>query len=192
MNWGPGQRQFHDAVIGYTNGERSFIEPTNPPENLFGPGGRYRPHEVIGPLGQPGQLVYDFSKPTTDKPTTGVPSDKPAADEPGESPQISCQAWAVNEPDPAEWTKDLFSCPCTRGQALQDLTFLQDTSDLSPTLKKLRSQRWGGSSGHIFQSVLSNRFGSGKLCVYDPEGPLLAGYNERYFFGHSQEKHIGL
>lgn len=175
MLWGPGLRQYHDAVIGYTDGKSSFREPTVPPGNLFGPRGRYRPQQVKGTLGQLGQLVYDFTGPA------GSDMD----------PQIRCQTWALNEPDPAEWTKELSSCPCTRTQALEDLSFLQDTSDLDLRVKTLRGQRWGGTGGHIFQSVLSNRHGSGKSCVYEPEGPLLAGYNERYFSGHSIQKHIG-
>ncbi|CAB1443899.1 unnamed protein product [Pleuronectes platessa] len=174
MHWGPGQRQYHNAVIGYTNGKLSFKEPTVPPENLFGPGGRYRPQQVKGTLGQLGQLVYDLTEPAG--------SDV--------NPQIRCQAWAMEEPEPAEWTQGLSSCPCTRTQALEDLSFLQDTTDPSLRVKILRNQRWGGAAGHIFLSVLSNRHGSGKRCVYEPEGPLLAGYNERYFSGHSEQKHI--
>ncbi|XP_047190910.1 mucin-4-like [Scophthalmus maximus] len=174
MRWGPGQRQYHNAVIGYTNGKSSVREPTVPPENLFGPGGRYRPQQVKGTLGMLGQLVYDLSEPA------GSDTD----------PQIMCQVWAMKEPDPAEWTEELSSCPCTRIQALEDMSFLQDTTDPSSRVKKLRDQRWGGAAGHIFKSVLSNRHGSGKRCMYEPEGPLLAGYNERYFFGHSLQNHI--
>ncbi|XP_039995971.1 uncharacterized protein si:ch73-105b23.6 isoform X4 [Xiphias gladius] len=174
MHWGPGQRQYHDALIGYTDGKSSFKEPTVPPENLFGPGGRYRPQQVKGTLGMLGQLVYDLTGPA------GSDID----------PQIRCQAWAMKEPDPAEWTKELSSCPCIRTQALEDLSFLQDTTDLGLRVKTLRGQRWGGAGGHIFKSVLSNRYGSGKRCVYEPEGPLLAGYNERYFSIHSVQKHI--
>ncbi|KAG7512991.1 mucin isoform X2 [Solea senegalensis] len=174
MLWGPGQRKYHDAIIGYTNGKSSFKETPVPADNNFGPRGRYRPNQVKGPLGKLGQLVYDFSE------TAGSDTD----------PQIRCQAWAVKEPDPAEWTEELYSCPCNSTQAQEDLSFLQDTTDLSLRVTKLRNQRWGGAAGHTFHSVLSNRYGSGKRCVYEPEGPLLAGYNERYFFGHSEQKYI--
>ncbi|XP_058508285.1 mucin-like protein isoform X2 [Solea solea] len=174
MLWGPGQRVYHDAIIGYTNGKSSFKETPVPADNNFGPRGRYRPNQVKGPLGKLGQLVYDFSE------TAGSDT----------APQIRCQAWAVKEPDPAEWTEELHSCPCNSTQAQEDLSFLQDTTDLSLRVTKLRNQRWGGAAGHTFHSVLSNRYGSGKRCVYEPEGPLLAGYNERYYFGHSEQKHI--
>ncbi|XP_044070958.1 mucin-like protein isoform X2 [Siniperca chuatsi] len=174
MRWGPGQRQYHNALIGYTDGKSSHKEPTVPPENLFGPGGRYRPQQVKGIMGKLGQLVYDLTGPA------GSDVD----------PRVRCQAWTMKEPDPAEWTKGLSSCPCTRTQALEDLSFLQDTTDPGSRVKTLRGQRWGGAGGHIFQSILSNRHGSGKRCVYEPDGPLLAGYNERYFSGHSMQKHI--
>ncbi|XP_049457035.1 mucin-like protein [Epinephelus fuscoguttatus] len=174
MLWGPGQRQYHDALIGYTDGKFSHKEPTVPPDNLFGPGGRYRPQQVKGVMGKLGQQVYDLTGP------------------PGSDVDFSirCQSWAMKEPDPAEWTKELSSCPCTRTQALEDLSFMQDTADPGSRVKTLRGQRWGGGGGHVFQSILSSRDGSGKRCVYEPDGPLLAGYNERYFSGHSMQKHI--
>ncbi|XP_057703561.1 fibrillin-3 [Corythoichthys intestinalis] len=77
-----------------------------------------------------------------------------------------------------------------QSEALEDLSFLQETADQGSQLKILRAQRWGGARGHVFRSLLANKYGSGKRCVYDPEGPLLAGYNERYFSGHSAQKHI--
>nr|XP_033469720.1 mucin-like protein [Epinephelus lanceolatus] len=174
MLWGPGQRQYHDALIGYTDGKFSHKEPTVPPDNLFGPGGRYRPQQVKGVMGKLGQQVYDLTGP------------------PGSDVDFSirCQSWAMKEPDPVKWTNKLSSCPCTRTQALEDLSFMQDTADPGSRVKTLRGQRWGGGGGHVFQSILSSRDGSGKRCVYEPDGPLLAGYNERYFSGHSMQKHI--
>ncbi|XP_074501535.1 uncharacterized protein LOC141773590 [Sebastes fasciatus] len=174
MLWGPGQRQHHDALIGYSDGESSHQEPTVPPENLFGPGGRYRPQQVEGVMGKLGQQVYDLTGPA------GSDMDS----------RLRCQAWAMKEPDPAKWTMELSSCPCTRTQAQEDLSFLQDTDDPGARVKTLRGQRWGGAGGHVFRSVLSNTHGSGRRCVYEPDGALLAGYNERYFSGHSIQKHI--
>ncbi|KAK5853644.1 hypothetical protein PBY51_014781 [Eleginops maclovinus] len=174
MLWGPGQRQYHDAIIGYTDGKSSHKEPTIPPDNLFGSGGRYRPQQVKGVMGKLGQLVYDFT-------ASGV-SDLDS--------RIRCQAWTIEQLDPAEWTMGLSPCPCTRIQAQEDMSFMQDTTDPGSLVKTLRGLRWGGTGGHVFQSILSNRHGSGKRCVYDPDGPLLAGYNERYFSGHSMQKHI--
>ncbi|KAI3362951.1 hypothetical protein L3Q82_011622, partial [Scortum barcoo] len=124
MRWGPGQRRHHNALIGYTDGKFSHTESTIPPENLFGPGGRYRPQEVGGVTGKLGQLVYDLTGPA------GSDLD----------PRIRCQAWATKEPDPAQWTKELFSCPCTHTQALEDLSFLQDTADPSSWVKTLRDE----------------------------------------------------
>uniref|UniRef100_A0A3Q1BQA9 Uncharacterized protein n=1 Tax=Amphiprion ocellaris TaxID=80972 RepID=A0A3Q1BQA9_AMPOC len=174
MNWGPGLRENHDALIGYTDGKLTVKETTDPLENLFGTEGRYRPQQVKGTLGKLGQLVYDLTGP----PELEV------------DPGLKCQAWAMTEPDPAEWTEVLPICPCTRTQALEDLAFIRDTTDSGPMAKRLRGQRWGGARGHIFQSLLSNRYGSGKRCAYEPDGPLLAGYNERYFSQRSLQKHI--
>lgn len=175
MSWGPGQRLSYNAVIGYTDGKSHHKETTVPPENLFGHAGRYRPQQMNGTTGKLGQLVYDLSGP--------VGSDII-------DPRISCQTWAMKEPDPAEWTNGLFSCPCTRSQALEDLSFVQYANP-DMKVKVPNGQRWVGAGGHIFQSILSNEHGSGKRCVYEPDGPLLVGYNERYFSGHSVQNHIG-
>ncbi|KAF6735252.1 Fibrillin-1 [Oryzias melastigma] len=173
MSWGPGLRKYHNALIGYTDGKTSFMESTVPTDNLFGPGGRYRPQEKKGTLGKLGQLVYNLTW------ANGSNAD----------PQMKCRMWAVKEPAPAMWTELLPGCPCTRSQALEDQSFVQDVTDPDPTVQKLRAQRWGGE-GQVFRSLLSNRFGAGKRCVYDLEGPLLAGYNERYYSQESSQKHI--
>lgn len=175
MKWGPGLRKYHDALIGYTNGVFSVKETPVPPENLFGPGGRYRPQQVKGTLGKLGQLVYNL---------TGQGGS-------GLGPRIKCQAWAFKEPDPAEWMGGGSSCPCTLSQALADLSFLQDTADPGPALKQLRDPMWGGATGYIFRSLLSNRHGAGKMCVYEAEGALLAGINERYFTEYNTQKYFG-
>lgn len=175
MRWGPGRREHHDALIGYMDGKSTHKEPTTPPGNIFGSGGRYRPQQVKGPLGRFGKLVYDLSGPHESE-----------AD-----PGLMCQAWAMKEPDPADWTDGLPSCHCTRAQALEDFSFLQDTAEQGSQLKMLRGQRWGGNGGQVFRSFFANKYGSGKRCVYDLQGPLLAGYNERYFSRQSTQKHIG-
>lgn len=178
MHWVPGQRIHHNALIGYTDGRNHFHnETTIPPDNLFGPAGRYRPQHVNGTLGKAGQLVYDL---------TG----SPGADS---DPRMRCQAWAMKEPDPVEWASGVSSCPCTRAQALEDLAFGPEMvpSEQGSRVRELRELRWGGTSGHVFQSILTNRHGSGKRCVYDPQGPLQAGYSERYFSGYTAQKHIG-
>ncbi|XP_049591742.1 fibrillin-2 isoform X1 [Syngnathus scovelli] len=174
MRWGPGQREHHDALIGYMAGKSVHKESTTPPENIFGPGGRYRPQQIKGPLGKLGQIVYDLSGPNESEATPG----------------LACQAWAMKQPDPADWTHGLPSCHCTRTQALEDLSFLQDTAEQGSQLKILRDQRWGADGGHFFRSILANKYGAGKRCVYDPQGPLLAGYNERYVSRQSTQKHI--
>lgn len=178
MHWGPGQRLHHDALIGYTDGGKHFHnEVTIPPENLFGPKGRYRPQQVKWNVKKLGQLVYDLTG------STEADSDPP----------IRCQSWAMKEPDPEEWAKGLSPCPCTLTQAKEDLSFGPERlhSDHASVVKELMRQRLGGGRGHIFQPILSNRHGSGKTCVYDPDGPLQAGYSERYFSGHSTQQHIG-
>lgn len=175
MLWGPGQRQQHNALVGYTDGNYTHEEPTIPADNLFGPGGRYRPNQWLGPLGKPGQLVYDLSKPSGAK----------------DDPRIKCQGWALKQPDPNEWATGLPSCPCTRTQALEDMSFIQEVLDQANNIAALRAQRYGGIVGHVFRSVLSNSQGSGKRCVYELEGALLTGYSERYFTEQSTQKHVG-
>ncbi|XP_067277091.1 uncharacterized protein si:ch73-105b23.6 [Pseudorasbora parva] len=177
MNWGPGQRTNHNALIGYTDGKNNFHnEIPKPPNNLFGPGGRYRPQTVTGNTGKLGQLVYDLT----------------GSDEISSDPQRQCQVWAFNEPDPKEWALGLASCPCTRVQAQEDLAFGPETlpSEQTARVKDLRAFRWGGSRGRVFQSILFNKQKAGKRCVYDPEGPLLAGYSERFFTEDNTQQHI--
>ncbi|XP_043991780.1 mucin-like protein [Gambusia affinis] len=170
MKWGPGLRKYHNALIGYTDGKTTFKETTKPPGNLYGPAGRYRPNEVMGTLGNLGQLIYDLTGP--------LGSDADAG--------IKCQVWSKEEPDPAVWTAGLSSCPCTRTQALEDLALLLDLSDPGGTVQKW----WAGTSMQVFKSVLSNQYGAGKRCVYDSDGPLLGGYNQRYFYGYSTQKYV--
>lgn len=168
MNWGPGQRTEHNALIGYTDGKNNFHnEIPKQPNNLFGPGGRYRPQTVTGNTGKLGQLVYDLA----------------GSNEISSDPQRQCQIWAFNEPDPKEWALGLASCPCTRVQAQEDLAFGPETlpSEQMAHVRDLRALRWGGSRSRVFQSILFNQQKAGKRCVYDPEGPLLAGYSERFF-----------
>ncbi|XP_027863737.1 mucin-like protein isoform X2 [Xiphophorus couchianus] len=170
MKWGPGLRKHHDALIGYTDGKTTFKETIKPLGNLFGRAGRYRPNEVIGTLGNLGQLIYDLTGPLGSNADAG----------------IKCQAWSKEEPDPAVWMLGLPSCPCTQMQAQEDQALLLDLSDPGETVQKW----WAGTSGQVFKSLLSNQHGAGKRCVYEQEGALLAGFNERYFYGHSTQKHI--
>nr|XP_021336607.1 fibrillin-2 isoform X1 [Danio rerio] len=177
MNWGPGQRTHHDALIGYTDGKNNFHnEIPNPPNNLFNSGGRYRPQTVTGNTGELGKLVYDL---------TG--SDKTSSD-----PQRQCHIWAFSEPDPKEWALGLATCPCTRVQAQEDLAFGPETlpSEQTAQVRDLRSMRWGGKRGRVVQSILFNKQRAGKRCLYDPEGPLLAGYSERFFTEDKAQQHI--
>ncbi|XP_051773809.1 mucin-like protein [Ctenopharyngodon idella] len=177
MNWGPGQRTDHNALIGYTDGKNNFHnEIPKPPNNLFGPGGRYRPQTVTGNTGKLGQLVYDLT----------------GSNEISSDPQRQCQIWASNEPDPKEWALGVASCPCTRVQAQEDLAFGPETlpSEQMAHVRDLRALRWGGSRGRVFQSILFNKQKAGKRCVYDPEGPLLAGYSERFFTEDKTQQHI--
>ncbi|XP_041922108.1 mucin-like protein isoform X4 [Alosa sapidissima] len=176
MLWGPGQRIHHNALIGYTDGAGHFHnETTLPPDNLFGPGGRYRPQDVPGNTGHLGQLVYDLTGPT------GTTDD----------PRRKCQMWALSEPEPVEWALGVAPCPCTRTQALEDLAFGPETlPHTQEALREMRGLRWGGAGGQVFQSILFNKHGAGKRCVYEPQGPLLAGYSERYFSTHKTQQHI--
>ncbi|XP_064173635.1 fibrillin-2 isoform X2 [Anguilla rostrata] len=177
MGWGPGQRLLHDALTGFTDGGAVFHnESTVPAHNLFGPAGRYRPQEVTGNTGRRGQWVYDLTRPP------GPDSD----------PRRKCRAWALREPDPSVWMEGVSSCPCVRAQALEDLAFGPETlpAQQGAQVRALRAQRWGSSGGHVFQSILANVHGSGKRCVYDLQGPLLAGYSERYFSGSSVQDYI--
>ncbi|XP_016134102.1 mucin-like protein [Sinocyclocheilus grahami] len=177
MNWSPGQRTNHNALIGYTDGKSNFHnEIPKPPDNLFRPGGRYRPQTVMGNTGKLGQLVYDL---------TGSP-------ETSSDPQRQCQIWAFNEPDPKEWALGLAPCPCTRVQAQEDLAFSLENppSEQMAQVRDLRALRWGGSRSRVFQSILFNKQRVGKRCVYDPEGPLVAGYSEWFFTEDKMQLHI--
>ncbi|XP_076141885.1 uncharacterized protein LOC143124336 isoform X2 [Alosa pseudoharengus] len=177
MLWGPGQRIHHNALIGYTDGAGHFHnETTLPPDNLFGPGGRYRPQDVPGNTGHLGQLVYDLTGPT------GTTDD----------PRRKCQMWVLSEPEPVEWALGVAPCPCTRTQALEDLAFGPETLPRTQEalVREMRGLRWGGAGGQVFQSILFNKHGAGKRCVYDPQGPLLAGYSERYFSTHKTQQYI--
>lgn len=178
MLWGPGQRLHHNALIGYTDGADHFHnETTIPHENLFGHGGRYRPQDVNGTMGRPGQLVYDLTGTT----------------ETTDDPRRKCQMWALSEPDPVQWALGVAPCPCSHNQALEDLAFGPDM--LPPRqeelVREMRGLRWGGAGGQVFQSILSNKHGAGKRCVYDPQGFLLAGYSERFFSMEKTQQHIG-
>ncbi|XP_028845519.1 uncharacterized protein LOC114795935 isoform X2 [Denticeps clupeoides] len=177
MNWGPGQRTSHNALIGYTDGKDQFHnENTHTPDNLFGPGGRYRPQEVVWNTSRMGQIIYNLTGQTLTSP----------------DPQRKCQLWALGEPDPAEWVVGVAPCPCTRAQAIEDLAFGPETfpPKKEALVREIRGMRWGGSGGHGFQSILSNKQGSGKRCVYDLQGPLLGGYSERYFATDKAQEHI--
>ncbi|XP_059928984.1 uncharacterized protein si:ch73-105b23.6 isoform X2 [Gadus macrocephalus] len=213
MRWGPGQRIHQDALIGYTDGgthyhnhnrpasaadptadPTSSINPTAitasitattgpPPAGPYEPGGRYRPQHTVGPGGRPGQLLWDLSGPD------------PQEEEAGEGAEVDqrlrCQTWAQSEPAPAEWASEVPACPCTRAQATEDLAFLPQTvRPRLPQVRALRDQRWGSGSGHVFLSALPNRWGSGKTCVYDPQGELQGGYSERYFSAEDTQRHI--
>ncbi|CAL8362156.1 unnamed protein product [Boreogadus saida] len=209
MRWGPGQRIHQDALIGYTDGgthyhnhnrpasaadPTSSINPTAiavsitattgpPPAGPYEPGGRYRPQHTVGPRGRPGQLLWDLSGPD------------PQEEEAGEGAEVDqrlrCQTWAQSEPAPDEWASEVPACPCTRAQATEDLAFLPQTvRPRLPQVRALRDERWGGGSGHVFLSALPNRWGSGKTCVYDPQGELQGGYSERYFSADDTQRHI--
>ncbi|GAA6110454.1 mucin-like protein [Tachysurus ichikawai] len=179
MSWGPGQRIYHDALIGYTDGISTFYnESPSPTSNPFGPGGRYRPQSIVGNTGQLGQLLYDLTGDTV------IRSD----------PQKQCQVWALKEPDPKEWILELALCPCTRAQALDNVAFGPETLPLKNAtyVQNLRGLRWGGTASQVFQSILFNKQNAGKRCVYDPQGSLLAGYSERYFTSDKIQEHVDM
>ncbi|XP_058241182.1 mucin-like protein [Hemibagrus wyckioides] len=177
MNWGPGQRIYHNALIGYTDGISTFHnEIPNSPSNLFGPGGRYRPQSIVGNTGQVGQLLYNLTGDTV------ISSD----------PQKQCQVWALSEPDPKEWILELAPCPCTRTQALDNVAFGPETLPVKngTYVQNLWGLRWSGTASQVFQSILFNKQNAGRRCVYDPQGSLLAGYSERYFTNDKIQEHI--
>ena len=217
MRWGPGQRIHQDALIGYTDGgthyhnhdrpasaadptadPTSSINPTAiaasitattgpPPAGPYEPGGRYRPQHTVGPRGRPGQLLWDLSGPDPLEEEAGEGAEGAEVDQ-----RLRCQTWAQSEPAPAEWASEVPACPCTRAQATEDLAFLPQTvRPRLPQVRALRDQRWGSGSGHVFLSALPNRWGSGKTCVYDPQGELQGGYSERYFSAEDTQRHIG-
>ncbi|XP_069036121.1 uncharacterized protein [Lepisosteus oculatus] len=175
MNWGPGQRLFHRALRGYTDGKDVYYnEPHSQQNNTYGPGGSHRPHQALGNTGQLGQWVYELSRPAVEKET---------------EPRGKCQLWAQREPPPSSWTEGIPACPCHKAQATEDQSFILETlpSKQAPIVQQLRGLR---ASGLVYQSLLANRHGAGQKCVYDTEGYLVAGYSERYFTVSSVQDYI--
>nr|KAG8543570.1 hypothetical protein GDO81_024310 [Engystomops pustulosus] len=166
MSWGPAQRVYHRALIGYTNGEGIYFnDPQALKNNTYGPGGIYRPDKVLGNTNKTGIWAYWLDAPANPNVTNY---------------QSKCWSWYYSEPDGSWWDVGLPSCPCLKSQAAKDYTFtpeiLPSTSkDLVMTLRRLQS------NGTVFQSTLPNQYSAGRRCVYDADGYLRGGFTDRYF-----------
>ncbi|KAM4043654.1 uncharacterized protein ACNLHF_013893 [Anomaloglossus baeobatrachus] len=166
MSWGPAQRVYHRALIGYTNGEGiSFNDPQALKNTTYGPGGIYRPHKVLGNTNKTGVWAYWLDA-SANVNTTNY--------------QSKCWSWYYSEPDSSSWDSGLPSCPCLKSQAAKDYTFIPEvlpssSRDIVVTLRRLQS------NGTAFQSTLSTQNAAGRRCVYNTDGYLTSGFTDRYF-----------
>ncbi|CAJ0929764.1 unnamed protein product, partial [Ranitomeya imitator] len=169
MSWGPAQRVYHRALIGYTNGEGIYFnDPQALKNNTYRSGGIYRPHNVLGNTNKTGVWAYWLDTPANVS-TTNYHS--------------KCWSWYYSEPDSSSWDAGIPSCPCLKSQAAKDYTFIPEvlpssSSDLVVTLRRLQSNGTG------FQSTLPNQYAAGRRCVYSADGYLIRGFT-RYFIHNS-------
>ncbi|KAM9316830.1 uncharacterized protein PAF06_007921 [Gastrophryne carolinensis] len=166
MSWGPGQRVYHKALIGYTNGEGIYYnEPIILKNNTYGSEGRYRLHKVLGNTNKTGLWAYQLDTPININKI---------------SYHQMCWRWYYSEPDSSTWDTGLPSCPCLKSQAAKDYTFIPEilSSSNAVLVKTLRLSQGNGTA---FQSTLPNRYAAGSRCVYDSEGYLISGFRDRYF-----------
>ncbi|GCB76366.1 hypothetical protein scyTo_0021001 [Scyliorhinus torazame] len=162
MLWHPGQRLFHRALMGYTNGEGIFYnDPQTQKINTYGPGGRYRPDQAIGNTGHRGQWAYRLDLQNPSKYS--------------KSYQQKCWQWYLTEPNPSAWNTDVHSCPCHESQAKEDNRFIPEIMLFNVSTKqKLEEKRI------TFMSALPNRLKAGRRCIYS-SGYLIEGITDRYF-----------
>ncbi|XP_077341203.1 uncharacterized protein LOC143986670 [Lithobates pipiens] len=172
MSWSPGQRVYHRALIGYTNGEGVYYnDPQAMKNNTYGPAGRYRLHRVLGNTNRTGLWAYQLDPPINVNKTNY---------------HRKCWRWYYSEPDSSLWEDGLPSCPCLKSQTAKDYNFIPEIlpsfgSDLVKTLRRLQG------NGTTFQSTLPNRYAAGHRCVYDSEGYLINGFKDRYFIYDSNQ-----
>ncbi|XP_077138548.1 mucin-like protein isoform X2 [Ranitomeya variabilis] len=170
MSWGPAQRVYHRALIGYTNGEGIYFnDPQALKNNTYKSGGIYRPHNVLGNTNKTGVWAYWLDTPANVS-TTNYHS--------------KCWSWYYSEADSSSWDAGIPSCPCLKSQAAKDCTFIPEvlpssSSDLVVTLRRLQSNGTG------FQSTLPNQYAAGRRCVYNADGYLIRGFTDRYFIHNS-------
>uniref|UniRef100_A0A8C5MW22 Mucin-like protein n=1 Tax=Leptobrachium leishanense TaxID=445787 RepID=A0A8C5MW22_9ANUR len=165
MSWGPGQRVYHRALIGYTNGEGIYYnDPQTQKNDTYGPEGRYRPHKVLGNTNRTG--LWAFRLDTLDNLQNTNYHQK-------------CWDWYYTEPEPSTWNNGLPSCPCVKPQVAKDNTFIPE---LVPTYNAdtIRTLRALEGNGTVFQSTLPNQHYAGHRCVYDSAGYLTNGISDRY------------
>ncbi|XP_078413338.1 mucin-like protein isoform X2 [Cetorhinus maximus] len=162
MLWYPGQRLFHRALMGYTNGKGIFYnDPQTQKNNTYGPRGRYRPDQAIGNTGLRGQWAYRLDLQNSSKYS--------------KSYQQKCWHWYLAEPNPSAWNTDVQSCPCHESQAKGDNRFIPEVMLFNVSTKqKLEGKRIS------FQSALPNKFAAGRRCIYS-SGYLIEGITDRYF-----------
>ncbi|XP_072906741.1 mucin-4 isoform X2 [Hemitrygon akajei] len=162
MQWYPGQRLFHRALMGYTNGRGIFYnDPQTQKNNTYGPRGRYRPDQEIGNTGLRGQWAYRLDLQNTGKYHKNY--------------QQKCWNWHLTEPNPSAWNTNIHSCPCHETQAKEDNRFIPEILLFNSFSEQKLEDRM-----ITFQSALPNRFRAGRRCTYS-SGYLIAGITDRYF-----------
>ncbi|CAH2254962.1 fibrillin-1-like isoform X1 [Pelobates cultripes] len=175
MSWGPGQRVYHRALIGYTNGEGIFYnDPHTQKNNTYGPEGRYRPHKVLGNTNRIGLWAFRLDAPLN---ISKIDYHK------------KCWEWYNSEPESFTWNVNIPSCPCVKPQVAKDVSFIPDIMSIS-SIDMIRNLRSLQGNGTTFQSTLPNQNFAGRRCVYDSDGYLKTGITDRYFIYDSSIKRI--
>ncbi|UJR24394.1 hypothetical protein I4U23_005771 [Adineta vaga] len=98
------------------------------------------------------------------------------------APNLNCDVWSNNEPDPSTWNQNLPPCPNTfrqaqvaRGQYVPDPACMEQG----------RSEFNEESASACFRSIRSNEFNAGAQCCYNQAGQIItrgtgAGSDDRY------------
>ncbi|KAJ8035711.1 Mucin-4 [Holothuria leucospilota] len=106
MLWNTDYLYNKDAVIGYSNGNGTFINShLQPPFTSVN--SRYRPDQLIGNSGYQGRWYYRLENNTVDT----------------LNHKQLCLDWYLRQPDPATWSRTLGTCPCGFQQGRSDNSY---------------------------------------------------------------------
>ncbi|XP_068020178.1 mucin-4-like isoform X3 [Melanerpes formicivorus] len=83
--------------------------------------------------------------------------------------RLKCLAWTGRQQEPQMWSQGLPACPCSLQQGQQD-----------PRFKSSR-RGWWGARLSMLHSAAPNQHGASVRCLYDSQGQLIEGRQERYW-----------